>query len=458
MKRYESWGRYPTAHHEDVVPVFWRGDVPELDRFVPSVLPYGQGRSYGDCCLNDGGILLATAPLNRFLAFDESSGLLRCEAGVTLAEIIDVFLPRGWFLPVVPGTKWVSVGGAIANDIHGKNHHRAGTFGRHVHRFELLRSDGVRVNCTENENAELFRATIAGLGLTGLILWAEVQLKRVPGPWIQAEQIRFDSLDQFFEMSARADREFEYTVAWLDCAAPPQRLGRGLFLRGNHAEHSLPPERNGRSRPALRVPCNAPNFLINRWTIRAFNAAYFLAGSGKNGARFESYSKFFFPLDVLGQWNRLYGRRGFLQYQCVVRPSDAPAAVNEILHRIAHAGVAPALGVLKDFGEVRSPGMLSFPRPGATLALDFAFDGEATLHLLDDLDAIVREHEGAVYPAKDARMSAESFATFFPLWHEFSQFVDPKFSSGLWRRVTGNAGETGHQTGAAHWGDVGARP
>ena len=458
IKRYESWGRYPKARHEDVIPVHWQDEVPELDRYAAPVLAYGQGRSYGDCCLNDGGILLDTAPLCRFLGFDETSGVLRCEAGATFAEILDLVVPRGWFLPVVPGTKWVSVGGAIANDVHGKNHHRAGTFGCYVRRFELLRSNGERFACSENENAELFRATIAGLGLTGLLLWAEIQLKRVPGPWIRMERIRFESLDEFFEISAGSDRDFEYTVAWLDCAAPGPRLGRGIFLRGNHAEDFAAPPANGQGHRALRIPFDAPGFLINRWTIKAFNAAYFRAGSRKQAEKLIHYSKFFFPLDAVEEWNRLYGKRGFLQYQCVVQASDAPQTIGEILNRVARASAAPALSVLKNFGAIPSPGMLSFPRPGATLALDFAFEGEPTLRLLDELDDIVREHAGAVYPAKDARMPAASFQAFFPQWREFSRLVDPKFSSSFWRRVTGNTAEAAHQTSAGDRSDVRDRP
>jgi FAD/FMN-containing dehydrogenase len=458
IKRYESWGRYPKARPEDVIPIHWRDEVPEIDRFAAPVLAYGQGRSYGDCCLNDGGILLDTAPLRRFIAFDETNGLLRCEAGLTFAEILDLIVPRGWFLPVVPGTKWVSVGGAIANDIHGKNHHRAGTFGCHVRRFELLRSNGERLVCSENENAGLFRATIAGLGLTGLLLWAEIQLKRVTGPWIGMERIRFESLDEFFEISVSSDRDFEYTVAWLDCVAPHPRLGRGIFLRGNHAEDAAATPENGHVARSVRIPFDAPGFLINRWTIRAFNAVYYHAGSGKSEEKLATYTKFFFLLDVIEKWNRLYGKRGFLQYQCVVRPTDAASTIGEILGRVARAGAAPALSVLKAFGAIRSPGMLSFPRPGATLALDFAFEGEPTLRLLDELDAVVREHEGAVYPAKDARMSVASFQAFYPQWREFSRFVDPKFSSSFWRRVTGNTAETAHQESAGNRSDVGDRP
>ena len=196
-----------------------------------TLLPFGLGRSYGDSCLNEGGALLETHGMRHLMRFDDSAGLLRCEAGTSLAEILDFGLPRGWFLPTTPGTKFVTVGGAIANDIHGKNHHVAGTFGRHVPQFELLRSDGRRYTCSPAENVDFYRATIGGLGLTGLILWADVQLRRVSGPYIDMESVRFGSLDEFYEVSAESDRDYEYTMSWIDCMATGRSLGRGLFMR-----------------------------------------------------------------------------------------------------------------------------------------------------------------------------------------------------------------------------------
>jgi FAD/FMN-containing dehydrogenase len=436
-KRYESWGRYPKARHAEAVPVLGSGELPQLDRFPGTVLPYGQGRSYGDCCQNDGGILLDTSAMRRFLAFDEQQGILRCEVGITFLDILERIVPRGWFLPVVPGTKWISLGGAIANDVHGKNHHRAGTFGCHVRQFQLLRSNGEQLLCSSAQNAGLFEATIAGLGLTGLVLWAEIQLKRIASPMIQVEQIRFATLEEFFELSVSSDEHFEYTVAWLDCTATGRRLGRGIFLRGNHADGKGTPAVNGGQARKLRIPFDAPNFLLNHWTIRAFNSAYFHAGSRDGSEKLVPYDTFFFPLDAIEDWNRLYGPRGFLQYQCVVRPRDAVESIGGILRAVERAGAAPALSVLKMFGSNRSPGMMSFPRPGTTLALDFAFEGEKTLRLLNELDEIVLGQDGAVYAAKDARMSAGAFQKMYPQWREFCEFVDPKFSSSLWRRVTG---------------------
>lgn len=433
MRDYRSWGRYPRVQHTRVLPISWPSEPPALGGLTESVLPFACGRSYGDSCLNDRGALLDVAGLDRFIAFDESQGLLRCEAGVTLADILALLVPRGWFVPVLPGTRWVSVAGAIANDIHGKNHHRAGTFGSHVTCFELLRSSGERMLCSPDRNADLFRATIGGLGLTGLILWAEVRLKRIPGAAIAMERIRFSSLDEFFRLSSRDD-DYEYTVAWIDCLARARRMGRGLFLRGDHV--AGPPPASGPG-PRVRIPIDLPSGLINRLTLSGFNALYYRSQLRRERRRTVSYEPFFFPLDGIGNWNRLYGRRGLLQYQCVI-PNSAEGAIAAVLEEVVRSTEAPSLAVLKRFGASKSPGMLSFPRPGITLAIDFANRGASTLGLLERLDSVVGEANGAVYPAKDARMSARSFRRFFPAWQSFALHVDPKFSSSFWRRVTGS--------------------
>jgi FAD/FMN-containing dehydrogenase len=432
MRAYHSWGRYPRAQHTRVLPVYWRSEPPALTDLSESVLPFACGRSYGDSCLNDGGALLDVTGLDRFISWNESQGLLRCEAGLTLAAILALLVPQGWFVPVLPGTQWVSVGGAIANDIHGKNHHRAGTFGVHVTCLELLRSNGERMVCSPELNSELFRATIGGLGLTGLILWAEIRLKRVPGAAIATERLRFSGLDQFFQLSAQ-DQEHEYTVAWIDCLARGSRLTRGLYFRGNHT--TGPAARPERSKRPARVPLDLPSGFINRLTLAGFNTLYYRSQLHSTRRAIEAYESFFFPLDRLLDWNRLYGKRGLLQYQCVV-PDQADGAVAALLDEVARSREVPALAVLKRFGTRRSPGMLSFPRPGTTLAVDFAYRGATTLALLERLDRVVVEAGGAVYPAKDARMSSSSFRRFFPAWQSFIPHVDPKFSSSFWRRVT----------------------
>lgn len=436
MQSFQSWGRYPPAR-QSILQLRWASDALPLPATGGvTLLPYGQGRSYGDSCLNDGGTLLLTQGLDRFIHFDRDGGLLRCEAGVTLAEILRLIIPQGWFLPVTPGTQFVSVGGAIANDVHGKNHHRAGTFGCHVTRFELLRSDGRRLVCSPQENAEWFAATVGGLGLTGLITWAEIRLRPIANPFIATETIRFANLDEFFELSAAAEADYEYTVAWLDCLASGRRFGRGLFMRGNHAAQQLsglPPVSKPKNRP---FPFDAPNWMLNNLSIRAFNLAYYHRQRSKTASSLSHFAPFFYPLDAILAWNRIYGRRGFLQYQCVVPDDSGHTVIRSILEKIVASGQGSFLSVLKTFGDVPSPGLLSFPRKGVTLALDFPMRGAGTLELLNELDVIVRQAGGAVYPAKDARMSPESFQAYYPRWQEFSQYIDPEFSSSFWRRVT----------------------
>jgi FAD/FMN-containing dehydrogenase len=433
VTRVLSWGRYPKTAHQHVHKPAWNDQVPNiLQTAAPgSLLPYGLGSSYGDSCLNGGRELIDCSRLNRILGFDESTGTLRCESGVSLADIIDVFLCKGWFLPVTPGTRFVTVGGAIANDVHGKNHHRAGTFGAYVRQIGLHRSNDGLVICSSQENPDMLRATIGGLGLTGVIAWADIQLKRVAGPWIDAEVVPFQSLNSFLDLSRESDGNFEYTVAWLDCFAGKKL--RGIFFRGNHASEA---GKKYRAQRDVKLPFAAPSWMLNRYSIKAFNATYYRIHAAKKGAAVVPYDSFFYPLDSIRQWNLLYGRQGFLQYQCVI-PETNLDECGELLDRVARSGMGSFLGVLKQFGSAPSAGMLSFPRPGLTLALDFAMRGERTLKLMQSLDEIVQQSGGALYPAKDARMSPAMFEASFPRWRSFVPYIDPKMSSSFWRRVTG---------------------
>lgn len=399
------------------------------------MLPFGLGRSYGDSCLNDGGDLLVTSSLNHLLAFDVERGVVRCEAGVSLDELLRVIVPRGWFLPVTPGTKFITVGGAIANDIHGKNHHRAGTFGCHVTQFELLRSTGERLICSPTENAAWFAATIGGLGLTGLVTWAEFQLQRIENSMIEVEELQFANLNEFFAISAESDADFAYTVSWVDCLAEGPSLGRGIFMRGNHARGEGLSRRLHRP-PRISVGLEFPDFALNHYSIQAFNTLYYAKAVIAPGRKIVHYDPFFYPLDALNHWNRIYGRRGFFQYQFVVPFSSDQAVIREIFERIVASGEGSFLAVLKTFGETKSPGMLSFPTPGVTLALDFANQGWDTLSLFSELDQVVLAAGGRIYPAKDARMPARIFQESYPRWQEFRQYIDPAFSSSFWRRVS----------------------
>jgi len=393
-------------------------------------LAFGLGRSYGDSCLNAGRNLIDCSRLNRIMSFDRQFGLITCEAGTSLAEILQIAVPAGWFLPVTPGTKSVTVGGAIANDVHGKNHHRSGTFGLHVKRLILCRSDRGILECGAHLNEDLFRATIGGLGLTGIILSAEIALKPITSDGIELEVIPFESLAEFQALSAASDADFEYTVAWIDCLSG--RYLRGIFSRGNHAKSGhLPRE----YKPGPGSSLDIPSFMLNRWTAKMFNSAYFHWNAMRNSSVSIHFDPFFYPLDSIRRWNFAYGSSGFLQYQCVI-PGASCLAAGELIKQAARRNSGPFLAVLKRLGGLTSPGMLSFPRPGLTLALDFPMQGERTLHNLGLLDQIVMECRGAVYPAKDARMSPEVFDSSFPGWRRFRPYIDPVMSSSFWRRVT----------------------
>lgn len=430
-----SWGRWPDVTSQHLLP------LPHRPRALPAVTPgsrsllaWGQGRSYGDSCLNDGGTLLLTRGLDRFIAFDSLTGRLSCEAGVTLGEILELVVPRGWFLPVTPGTQFATVGGAIANDVHGKNHHRAGTFGHHVLRLELLRSslasDGAELRILQAGDA-LFAATLGGLGLTGLVTWAELQLQPVHGPWMDIESIRFDGIGEFFALSQASASSHEYTVAWVDCLARGKSIGRGHFLRANHARRGSTGRQPG---SGFNMPLTPPTSLVNRLTLRPFNTLYYHRQRAHSRHSVQHYRPYFYPLDGIRHWNRMYGPRGFLQHQCVLPPSSAQDGVRALLDEIARSGQGSFLAVLKQFGDRESPGLLSFPRPGTTLALDFP-RSESAFRLLDRLDAIVAEAGGALYPAKDARMTPTMFRRGQPKLDAFLPHIDPAFSSSFWRRV-----------------------
>lgn len=432
MTRYESWGCYPAVSNQRVLTIASPESPLPLPTEELSVLPHGLGRSYGDSCLNEDNAIIETTSLSNLISFDSTSGVLRAESGVSLATILDVFVPRGWFLPVTPGTKFVTLGGAIANDIHGKNHHRAGTFGRHVRQFELLRSTGERLLCSPTQNTALFNATIAGLGLTGLITWAEIQLIPVKSPYLDTRTIKFRNLDEFLDVSRENDPIFDYSVSWVDCTSEGDNLGRGLFMAGNFSERT---KTKAPLNVSIPFPCNAPSWLLNSFTMRAFNTLYYNKQQKKVADALTHYNPFFYPLDAILNWNRMYGRRGFFQYQFVVPFDQNGESIKEIFRRITRSKRASFLAVIKTFGDIPSPGLLSFPKKGITLALDFPNAGEPTLQLMKSLDEVVLSAGGSLYPAKDARMDHAAFIASHPRLAEFEPHIDPRFSSSFWRRV-----------------------
>jgi FAD/FMN-containing dehydrogenase len=394
-------------------------------------LPFGNGRSYGDVCLNPGRALWAIRGLDRFVSFDAESGVIECEAGVLLKEIIDLVLPRGWFLPVVPGTQFVTVGGAIANDVHGKSHHVSGSFGDQVLSFELTRSDGSVMHCSPSENADWFEASVGGLGLTGVITRARLRLRKVAGPWIDSETISFDSLEEFFTLADSSKSRFEYSVAWIDCVGGGR--GRGLFFQGSHSNKRHVPQQQR----ARRLPVTPPVSLVNAASLRLFNFSYFHFHRLMPKKNSQHYLNYFFPLDHVLEWNRVYGPKGFYQYQSVVPSRVELDATRAMLGEISRSGLGSFLAVLKTFGDRSSRGMLSFPMAGTTLALDFPNLGEETQRLFARLNAIVAEAGGRLYPAKDACMPKSLFETGYPRLPDFMSFRDPAISSSLSRRLMG---------------------
>lgn len=435
MKRpVQSWGRLSNGLHA-LQPL---SDREQAHRVVPSTLQpglaHGNGRSYGDVCLNEGGALWLTRGLDRFIAFDAETGTLDCESGVTLQEIIEWSLPRGWFLPVTPGTQYVTVGGAVANDVHGKNHHHAGSFGHHVQALSLLRTDGELIDCSPQRSAPWFSATVGGLGLTGVIIRVRLRLRKVQGPWIDAETHPFESLEEFYALSARLGAIWEYCVAWIDCLQSVANGCRGLLFVGNHGTGCEAPAPR---RSARGLPITPPFSLVQGASVRGFNTLYYNLHRRRRGAARRHYEGFFYPLDKLVGWNRLYGPSGFYQYQCVVPRHSEFEAVRELLRLIAVSGEGSFLAVLKTFGERPSTGLLGFAMPGTTLALDFCNRGPATLELFERLNEVVAAAGGRLYCAKDACMPRTLFEAGYPRLAEFTAFRDPSISSELSRRLMG---------------------
>jgi decaprenylphospho-beta-D-ribofuranose 2-oxidase len=409
------------------------------------LVPRGLGRAYGDPALpsSPGGLVLETTRADRIHSFEPATGRLHCEAGLSLAEILRVFVPRGWFPPVTPGTKFVTVGACVACDVHGKNHHRDGSFGSFVDRVTLCTADGRLVECGPDRERELFLATLGGMGLTGLIVDVTLRLRRVESPWIVLETQGMASLDAMLEGLRLSATHWPYTVGWIDCLARGADLGRGILMRGRHATQVEAGMRRAPRALPLRVPFDAPEWLLNPLFMRWFNRLYAWSHGTALRRRVVPYDAFFYPLDAVGQWNRLYGRRGFLQYQCVLPRAAGPRPVAILLERLGVAGAASFLAVIKDCGPA-SDAYLSFPMEGTTLALDLPNRGAVTEALVHDLNATVIEHGGRVYLAKDAVTRAEDFARMMPRlaeWRAVRERWDPghRFRSAQSVRLFGDS-------------------
>lgn len=437
MSKLLSWGRYPN-HPQEPHQNFWPEDlISNLDLITSSKhktsLAFGCGRSYGDSCLADSGHVLAMQNMNRVISANWSTGVVFAQAGLTLAELISIAMPHGWFLPVSPGTKFVTLGGAVANDVHGKNHHVNGTFGRHVRQLFIQRSDQGVLKCSPHENDNLFSATIGGLGLTGIILAVEIQLRSINSSQINQHSYKFGGLNEFFDLSKLHDASNEYTVAWVDCLSSGKQSGRGHYIVGNHAQSgSLEVAKVS----SISVPFTPPVSLVNKASFRIFNTLYYHRQQSKIINSVVGYDAFFYPLDRLNFWNRIYGRAGFQQYQCVVPQNDGPYVIGEVMREIVKSGTGSFLAVLKQCGDLTSPGLMSFPMHGVSLALDFPQRDQVNERLFKKIDALVHEAGGRLYPAKDAHMSATHFKQAYPDWEKVDALRDPKLLSQFWRRVT----------------------
>jgi decaprenylphospho-beta-D-ribofuranose 2-oxidase len=410
LEEIGGWGRRPVRAGRVV-----RSERLALPARATPLLPRGLGRAYGDAAVpaSAEGLVIETAHADRILDFDPVSGTLTCEAGLSLAEIIRVFLPRGWFLPVTPGTKFVTVGGCVASDVHGKNHHRDGSFGEFVERVRLLTADGRLVASGPDVERELFLATVGGMGLTGLIVEVRFRLRRVESPWIVLDTRSVGGLDEMLDGLRASSRDWIYTVGWIDCLARRGALGRGVLMRGRHASQDETGGRSPRPRRALRVPWDAPGWLLNPVFMRLFNHLYHARHGAVRKPGLVSYEQFFYPLDALHDWNRLYGAHGLLQYQCALPHAAGPAPVRALLEKLAARGAASFLAVIKDFGP-GSEAYLSFPLAGTTLSLDLPYRGWGTEELVHELNAVVIQAGGRVYLAKDAVTRAEDFALMMP--------------------------------------------
>jgi decaprenylphospho-beta-D-ribofuranose 2-oxidase len=438
-----GWGRFPLARCHVFRPER-RAEVAATlaAKAVPSFIARGLGRSYGDAALNDDGGVIVHDRLDRMLHFDAATGELLCEAGISFADIIDWGVPRGWFPPVTPGTKFVTMGGAVAADVHGKNHHRDGTLASFVQALTLLTADGETLRCSRAERPDVFWATVGGMGLTGMILDVRLRLRAVESSWLRVDYRKAPDLERTLAAFAEGDAGSPYSVAWIDCLARGRAMGRAVIMHGDHAS-AAESRAAGRARvaprrgPALTIPFDVPGVLLNPLTMGLFNAAYYAAHPEARG-RLVDIDRFFYPLDGIGAWNRFYGRHGFVQYQAVVPGHEGVRGLVALLDRLSRSGRPSFLAVLKRLGPA-NPGLLSFPREGYTLALDMPVRA-GLLDLMRELDRLVLDHGGRVYLAKDATTTPQAVRLMYPRLDEFRAVkarLDPRgvISSSLARRL-----------------------
>ncbi|AZB25229.1 FAD-binding oxidoreductase [Chryseobacterium bernardetii] len=431
-QKVTNWGNFPVVEKE----MRSEDSFKNIKEFVLShneVIARGNGRCYGDASLGES--IFSTKKLNKFISFDRLNGVIECESGVLLSEVLEISVPQGYFLYVTPGTKFVSVGGAIASDVHGKNHHAEGCFSEYVIEFKLMIENGEIITCSREENSEKFWATIGGMGLTGIILTAKFKLKNIESAYIRQESIKADNLDEIFRLFDESE-SWTYTVAWIDCLQKGKNIGRSILMRGEHAfQHELP---QAMAKTPLRlkkklqptVPFYFPGFVLNALTVKIFNWLYYKKQSKKEVKNFIDYETFFYPLDAINEWNKIYGKSGFIQYQMVIPKESGKEGMKRILETIANSGNGSFLAVLKLFGKNNPQAYNSFPVEGYTLALDFKVNSKLK-KLVDELDSIVQEFGGRIYLTKDS-MSRSSLTNYL------KNIRSPKFVSLQHKRILNN--------------------
>ena len=426
-----SWGMYPKIKNT----VFKFDKKKALRQIInehDELIPYGNGRSYGDSALSSN--IINVKPKDYFIDFDEKSGLLHVQAGVLLSEILESYVPRGWFLKVTPGTKLITVGGAIASDTHGKNHHVEGCFSECVQAFEIMLADGKIVTCSKETTPELFKATCGGMGLTGVILDAKIYLKKINSQYIDQITIKTKNLKETFE-AFEEYKDKPYSVAWIDCLAKGNKVGKCLLMVGDFRDDG---KLDYKLKPQKSIPFNFPSFALNNWSVRAFNWLYYRKVKERVSKQRVDIDSFFYPLDAIGHWNRIYGKNGFTQYQFILPKETSYEGLEEILSAISKSGKGSFLAVLKLYGKANE-NYLSFPIEGYSLALDFKIE-KGLFDLLNKLDEIVVKHQGRIYLTKDVRVSKETFEKGYPHIETFRQFrkenqMDSKFQSLQSKRV-----------------------
>ena len=416
-----NWGNYPKME-SDVKSFTFTEQLSQLMNSTEHFIPRGNGRCYGDASL--AVTTISTLHYKRILSFDIANGVFECQSGLTLDKILDVIVPKGWFLPVTPGTKFITVGGAVGSDVHGKNHHVDGSFSNHIIDMDVMVADGSVITCSPTQNRDLFEATCGGMGLTGMITRIKFGLKKIETSYVRQKQVKAENLEELIALFAQY-KDYTYSMAWIDCLTKGEHFGRGILIVGEHAaEHELDEKQKKKKldvhgKMKITFPFNLPSWVLNTLTVKAFNFLYYGKNFKKEINNVVPYEPFFYPLDAILHWNRGYGKKGFVQYQFVL-PLSAKQGLVNILNRISDEGLGSFLAVLKVFGKQDS--LISFPDEGFTLALDFPVR-DGLFRFLDELDEIVLQYGGRLYMSKDARMKPEVLFKGYPRIEEFKSIV-----------------------------------